>query len=283
MIGFAACLFLNSPVRAQEVDWESLVNQVKPGVLCVNSDQSGGMSIGSGFIINPDGYALTNAHVVSDQKTVGVKLANDKTFTAQVVAIDTKKDLALLKLPVSNLPTLRLGSGEVNEGEPVMAIGAPYGMDFTITRGIISNTDRVLKGKSFIQTDTALNPGNSGGPLVNKDGEVIGINSAIIALSNGMGFAIPVERLNDFLEQNGIACSVSLTNTRAAQVRSDQHKSSADKSPTAQKRDGKRLAMQIGAILLVIGLTAVIWMIIKGCKTARKLNDNLDDIDIELK
>jgi len=284
LIAFTNGLLAKKPVLAREFDWESLVNQVKPGVLCIKSDPDGGMSIGSGFIINPDGYALTNAHVVGDKKTVGVKLSNNKTFTAKVVAVDEKKDLALLKLPVANLPALRLGSGKVQEGEPVMAIGAPYGMDFTVTRGIISNTSCELEGSRFIQTDTALNPGNSGGPLVNGNGEAIGINSAIIAFSNGMGFAIPVENINDFLAKNKVACNVSLDNPRAAQALQSNPPEPGKKSSSAESiHDRMRVVAQIAFILLVLGLAVVIWMIARGRKASHKLNDNLDDIEIELK
>lgn len=274
----------SKPASAREIDWESLVNQVKPGVLCVKQDTDGGMSIGSAFLINPDGYALSNAHVVGDKKTVGVKLSNNKIFTAQVVAVDTKNDLALLKLPVANLPALRMGSGKVNEGEQVMAIGAPYGMDFTVTRGIISNVNCELEGKSYIQTDTALNPGNSGGPLLNGNGEVIGINCAIIAFSNGMGFAIPIENINAFLSKNKVTCNASLDNSRAAQaLQSNRSEAGKKKPPADSNRDWMRVAAQIAVALLVIGLAVVIWMVIKGRKSAHKLDDKFDDIDIELK
>ena len=283
MIFFVVIGFLPEKVAgAQEAEWESVVNQVKPGVLSIKSEQDDSMSIGAGFIVNPDGYALTNAHVVGDKETVVVKLSDDKTFTAKVMAIDTENDLALLKLPISNLPTLRLGSGKISEGQPVIAIGAPYGMDFTITRGIISNTNRLLKNKNYIQTDTPLNPGNSGGPLLNNNGEVIGINSAIIALSNSMGFAIPVAKLNIFLEQNKISCNVSLENKHAAKAIVTGSPSSQNNQPASQQKGNKRLAMQIVAGLLVIGLAVVTIMIVKGRKNARQLDNNLDDIDIKL-
>jgi S1-C subfamily serine protease len=278
----AVGFFPEKAFGAQEADWESLVNQVKPGVLSIKSDQGNSMSIGAGFIINPDGYALTNAHVVGDKKTVVVKLIDDKTFTANVVAVNTEDDLALLKLPVTNLPTLRLASGKISEGQPVMAIGAPYGMDFTVTRGIISNTNRLLKNNNYIQTDTPLNPGNSGGPLVNGNGEVIGINSAIIALSNSVGFAIPVAKLNNFLDQHKISCNISLENKSAAQAVKTSNPSPQNNSPVSRQKSNKRLAMQICAGLLVIGLAAVTVMIIKGRKNARQLDDHLDDIDIKL-
>jgi serine protease Do len=165
--------------------------------------------VGSGFIITPDGYILTNAHVVADFDDVTVRLADAKReFKAKVVGIDKRTDVALLKVDAKDLPTARLGnSSEVEAGQWVAAIGSPFGFANTITAGIVSATRRALPDESFvpfIQTDVAVNPGNSGGPLINLKGEVIGINSMILSGTGGymgVSFAIPIEVALDVAKQ----------------------------------------------------------------------------------
>ena len=155
---------------------------------------------GSGFIVSPDGYILTNAHVVENAESVTVRLTDRREFKAKVVGTDKQSDVAVLKIESSQLPTVRLGkSADANVGEWVVAIGSPYGFENTVTAGIVSAKSRSLPDASytqFIQTDVAVNPGNSGGPLFNLAGEVIGINSQIYSRSGGfqgISFAIPIE------------------------------------------------------------------------------------------
>jgi serine protease Do len=154
-------------------------------------------SLGSGFIIDKDGYILTNNHVVAGAQEIKVKLADGREFSASVVGRDSKTDLALLKISslFKNLPVLPLGDSDtIRVGDWVLAIGNPFGLGHTVTQGIISATGRVIGSgpyDDFLQTDAPINPGNSGGPLINLKGEVIGINSAIIATGQGIGFAIP--------------------------------------------------------------------------------------------
>lgn len=153
--------------------------------------------VGSGFIIDQKGYILTNDHVVKDADKIKVKLADGKEFTGKVIGRDPKTDLALVKIEASqNLQALQLGnSDDLRVGSWVMAIGSPFGLEQTVTAGIVSAKGRVLGSgpyDNFIQTDASINPGNSGGPLVNMKGEVVGINTAIIASGQGIGFAIPV-------------------------------------------------------------------------------------------
>ncbi len=156
--------------------------------------------MGSGFIIGSDGIILTNAHVVREAKDVTVKLSDRREFTAKVLGIDTATDIAVLKIDATHLPVVRLGSAKSLEvGDPVLAIGAPYGLEETATQGIISAKGRSLPGDAvvpFLQTDAAVNPGNSGGPLFDGKGEVVGINSQIYSRSGGfqgVSFAIPIE------------------------------------------------------------------------------------------
>ncbi len=156
---------------------------------------------GSGFILSQDGELLTNAHVVADTETVQVTLKDGRTFEGKVVGVDSVTDVAVVKIPGNKLPTVRLGNSQnLIPGEWAIAIGNPLGLDNTVTIGIISATDRTSaqvgvpdKRVSFIQTDAAINPGNSGGPLLNAQGEVIGVNTAIRADAQGLGFAIPIE------------------------------------------------------------------------------------------
>jgi serine protease Do len=159
-----------------------------------------GQGIGSGFIISTDGYVLTNAHVVADSDEVTVRLADSREFKGKIVGVDTRTDVALLKVAATGLPTVKLGNSEnLKVGEWVAAIGSPFGFVNTITAGIVSAKGRSLPDESFvpfIQTDVAVNPGNSGGPLLNLRGEVVGINSAIYSRTGGymgVSFAIPIE------------------------------------------------------------------------------------------
>ena len=156
---------------------------------------------GSGFIISADGRMITNAHVVDGSDLVKVTLKDGRTFEGRVVGVDPVTDVAVVKIDATALPTVRFGkSADLIPGEWAIAIGNPLGLDNTVTVGIISALDRSSsqvgvpeKRVSFIQTDAAINPGNSGGPLLNASGEVIGINTAIRANAQGLGFAIPIE------------------------------------------------------------------------------------------
>ncbi len=163
-------------------------------------------SLGSGFIISTDGYIVTNDHVVRDAESIQVKLSNDKVYDAKVVGGDHKTDIAVIKISASELPTAVLGdSDKLDVGQWAIAIGNPFGLDRTMTVGVISATGRSNMGietyENFIQTDASINPGNSGGPLLNVYGEVIGINTAIVAAGQGIGFAIPVNMAKPIFSQ----------------------------------------------------------------------------------
>jgi serine protease Do len=155
---------------------------------------------GSGFIISPDGVILTNAHVVRDAKEVTVKLQDRREYRARVLGSDPKTDVAVLKIDAKNLPVVPVGkSSDLKVGEWVLAIGSPFGLDSSVTAGVVSAKGRSLPDDSnvpFIQTDVAVNPGNSGGPLFNTKGEVVGINSQIYSQTGGymgLSFAIPID------------------------------------------------------------------------------------------
>jgi serine protease Do len=169
--------------------------------------------IGSGFIASADGLVLTNAHVVQDAAEVTVKLTDRREYKAKVIGVDPQTDVAVLKIDGQNLPTVKLGKADdVRVGEWVVAIGSPFGFENSVTSGIVSAKSRALPDGSsvpFLQTDVAVNPGNSGGPLFNLRGEVIGINSQIYSRSGGyqgVSFAIPIDtavNVKDQLVQHG--------------------------------------------------------------------------------
>ncbi|MFM0050967.1 DegQ family serine endoprotease [Caballeronia grimmiae] len=169
--------------------------------------------LGSGFIVSSDGYILTNAHVVDNANVVTVKLTDKREFRAKVVGADKQSDVAVLKIDAKSLPTVKIGDPNGSKvGQWVVAIGSPYGFDNTVTSGIISAKSRALPNENytpFIQTDVPVNPGNSGGPLFNLQGEVIGINSMIYSQTGGfqgLSFAIPINeaiKVKDALIKTG--------------------------------------------------------------------------------
>ncbi len=202
---------------------------------------------GSGFIVNADGIVLTNAHVVADASKVTVQLTDGREFEAKVIGADPKTDVAVLRIDAKNLPTVRIGNpASTRVGEWVVAIGSPYGFESTVTAGIVSAKSRSLPDGTyvpFIQTDAAVNPGNSGGPLFNLAGEVIGVNSQIYSRTGGyqgLSFAIPIDvamRIQNQLVAHGkvsraklgvgiqdvdqgIAASFGLPNTAGAMIAS---------------------------------------------------------------
>jgi len=163
---------------------------------------------GSGFIIAADGKILTNAHVVDGAETVTVRLSDNTEYQARVIGKDKQSDVALLKIDAKNLPVVKLGnSDQLSVGEWVLAIGSPFGLDYSATQGIVSALSRSLPNETyvpFIQTDAAVNPGNSGGPLFNTRGEVVGINSQIYSNTGsyaGLSFAIPINTVRSTVAQ----------------------------------------------------------------------------------
>ena len=163
-------------------------------------------SLGSGFILDKDGYIITNNHVIENADEIKVKLANGKEYDAELVGRDPNTDLALVKIKgASDLAPIKMGNSDtLDVGSWVVAIGSPFGLEQTVTAGIVSAKGRVIGAgpyDNFIQTDASINPGNSGGPLLNMNGEVVGINTAIVAQGQGIGFAIPVNLAQGIVAQ----------------------------------------------------------------------------------
>jgi len=200
-LGRSASLWTDGPLVAQPPvaavsPWVALARALKPAVVNVSTTRVDGnlrrhteKSLGSGFVINPDGFIVTNNHVVDGAKDIRVTLADGRELPATVLGRDPRTDLVLLKVDAKGLPVVPLGdSARLEVGESVMAIGNPYGLEQTVTTGIISAKGRVIgEGPydDFIQTDASINPGNSGGPLINARGQAIGINAAIVTQSGG--------------------------------------------------------------------------------------------------
>jgi putative serine protease PepD len=204
------------PISAN-LDARQIYDASKNAVTYIVADTPEGQATGSGFVVSKDGFIVTNDHVVDGASQVQVKIGtSDKAQDATVVGADPSRDLALLKVDASNLPTLSLGdSSSVGVGDPTYAIGNPFGLDHTLTTGIVSALQRSLQApdgatiSGAIQTDAALNPGNSGGPLLDSSGQVIGVNSQIQTGSSngaeagnvGIGFAIPARTVKSFIAE----------------------------------------------------------------------------------
>ena len=191
------------------------VTKVSPAVVTIQvSSGAGSGGSGSGFIFNPNGWILTNRHVVEGANQIQVVLADSRTFTGTVYGIDTLTDLAIVKVNATGLPTAPLGtSADLQQGQLAIAIGNPLGtFENTVTTGVISGLGRQITAgdvsqtsseqlNNLIQTDAAINPGNSGGPLLNSAGEVIGVNTAVASSAQGIGFAIPIDAAKEILAE----------------------------------------------------------------------------------
>lgn len=230
-------------------------------------------SLGSGFIIDRDGYILTNAHVVADADEVKVGLTDKREFTAKLVGMDPRTDIALLKIPAGDLPVVNIGDpSRLQVGEWIVAIGTPFGFANSVTQGIVSAKGRALPGDkivSFIQTDAAINPGSSGGPLFNLNGEVVGINSQIYSQSGGymgLSFAIPIDvaiRVKDQLLKHGKVrrgrLGVSIQDVSAELAESFGLEAATGALISFLEKGGaaERAGLQIGDIVLQVNGKAV--------------------------
>src|SRR5438132_12633937 len=190
--------------------------RVGPAVVRIDIDRDGrrvgpfnipefGGGIGSGFIFASDGQILTNSHVVAQARRIRVTLADGRTFDAGLVGSDSDVDVAVLRIGADHLPLVELGRGPLRVGQLVLAVGNPYGLNWTVTAGVVSALGRTLeapgvrKMTNLIQTDTPINPGNSGGPLVDSQGRVIGITTAMMPMAQGLGFSIPLDTVKAVL------------------------------------------------------------------------------------
>ncbi len=187
----------------------SSAERVGPAVVRIDIEREGGRftrsefggGLGSGFIFASDGQILTNAHVVAGARRIRVTLADGRTFDAGLVGADSEVDVAVLRIGADHLPVAELGRTPLKVGQLVIAVGNPYGLNWTVTAGVVSALGRTLDAPGFhkmtnlIQTDTSINPGNSGGPLVDSMGRVVGITTAMMPMAQGLGFSIPLDSI----------------------------------------------------------------------------------------
>ena len=200
-----------TPAGTPGTSFAGLVKSAGPAVVHIQVIKQRAQGLGTGFIVSNDGYILTNEHVVGEADQIAVRLSDQREFQAEVVGVDVKTDIALIKIKADGpLPAVPLGDSDALEvGDWVVAIGSPLGLDHTVTAGIVSAKERrrISPGgraspyDDFIQTDASINPGNSGGPLLNTAGEVVGINSAVSTQGQGIGFAIPINMAKIILPQ----------------------------------------------------------------------------------
>ena len=194
------------PLPAQQ-DMSAAIARVNDSYFTIKA----GESVGSGFVVNAAGDAITCKHVVGDAKEIEATLANGDKAKATVVATDEVRDLALLKLDRTGLPAVVFApAANLKPGSRVAAVGAPMGLQKSVTEGVVSATNREIKGQKYLQIDAALNQGNSGGPVVDANGEVVGVATATIKEASNVGFAVPSETVLEFLKAQNVSASLSL-------------------------------------------------------------------------
>ena len=178
-----------------------IAKRVSPSVVVIHGKTDSGDVLGSGFIVSKDGKIVTNLHVIRGMKTASVQLANGETFdSVSVLAIDERRDLAIVQSAGMDLPALGLGNSDfLTVGEPVVVVGSPQGLEGTVTAGILSSVRNIGEGFKVLQTDAAVNPGNSGGPLVNSRGQAIGVVSFKLRSAEGLNFAVPINYVRGLL------------------------------------------------------------------------------------
>ncbi len=198
-------------------DFSQAVKQIDPAVVTITA----GDKSGAGFIVSPDGSILTNNHVIedTDETKLQVKLQNDEELSATIAHTSIERDLCVLRIERTNLPVVQFASSEkLTSGQDVAAIGAPLGLEHSVTRGVISALAREIDGQKYIQIDAALNEGNSGGPVINEQGQVIGVAVMIATEAQNVGFAIPSTAVMQFMQANGLSFNVALGDAPAAEA-----------------------------------------------------------------
>ncbi len=231
LLSIAVVAVLLLPAALCDADFSQAVKQIDPAVVTISS----GEKSGAGFIFSPDGYVLTNRHVVEESADaeIKVKLQNDESLPATVAHSSVERDLGVLKIERTNLPVVQFASSDkLTTGQDVAAIGAPLGLEHSVTRGVISALSREIEGKTYTQIDAALNEGNSGGPVINENGQVIGVAVRVASEAQNVGFAVPSVAVMQFLQANGLNFNVVLGDAPAA---AETEAEAEDASPTAEE------------------------------------------------
>ncbi len=214
-------------------DFSQAVKQVDPAVVTITA----GDKSGAGFIVSPGGFILTNNHVIegTDETKLQVKLQNDEELSATIAHTSIERDLCVLRIERTNLPVVQFASSEkLTSGQDVAAIGAPLGLEHSVTRGVISALAREIEGQKYIQIDAALNEGNSGGPVINEQGQVIGVAVMIATEAQNVGFAIPSTAVMQFMQANGLSFNVALGDAPAAEAATEE---ATEAEPPAEAGD----------------------------------------------
>ena len=227
----------NAPITSSvksggELNTAKIVKAVAPSVVVIRGETESGGVLGSGFLISKDGTIVTNLHVLKDARTATVELSNGEAFdSVSVLSIDERRDLAIIRIAGFNLPALALGdSNSLAVGEPVIVVGSPRGLQGTVTAGILSSIRDTGEGFKILQTDAAVNPGNSGGPLLNSRGQVIGVVSFKLRSAEALNFAIPINYVRGLLD-----------NLHAPMTLGEMHKGLGSSSTTSQEGTGPTL------------------------------------------
>lgn len=214
------CLSMVPPIAVGQVSLNTaqIAKRVSPSVVVIQGKAESGDVLGSGFIVSKDGKIVSNLHVIRDMKTASVQLANGEVFdSVSVLAIDERRDLAIVQIAGFNLSALELGNSDVLAvGEPLVIVGSPRGLEGTVTAGILSSVRDSGEGFKVLQTDAAVNPGNSGGPLLNNKGQAIGVVSFKLRSAEGLNFAIPINYVRGLL--NNLHEPMSLEQMRRSLV-----------------------------------------------------------------
>ena len=245
------CLFVSAGAWGAE-DMSGAIEQVREALITVGS----GERIGAGFIVSAAGHALTSGHVVGAAKQVTVTLVNGQRVSAKVVHKDDARDLAVLDLGRGNLPAVRFApSAGLKAGTKVAALGAPLGLEGSVTEGIVSAVQRQMGGKTYIQIDAALNEGNSGGPVINERGDVVGVATAVVKEAQNVGFAIPGDEAIAFLQAQNITLSLALGQSAPPAAGVSPEAPKAPALPPAPAQPDLRLLIGLPfAVALVVSL-----------------------------
>lgn len=276
-------------------DARTVVDRAGDAVVSVTCGRAGGQSLGSGFVVDPRGYVLSNAHVVDKATWIRVKLANGREVPGHVCLQDSDSDLAVIRVQVRNLPVVVVGNAKsARSGDGVVAIGCPHGLEHTVTSGIVSSSDREIGGRHYIQTDAALNEGNSGGPLLNEKCEVIGINTMIEKDASRLGFAVPINAAYGLLKSADVAVVTTLDNKELAASRRDDR----GRETSANATHAPAWTLLLAACAMIAGVCVVVALVLMRRRRARRRPqhesplaislrsapaEEADDLDIELR
>jgi hypothetical protein len=259
LISLAAGLVLLAGTAWGQPDLSGALARVSDSVFTIKTDKG----LGTGFVVSPGGEALTCRHVVADASQLSITLADGSTTTAEVVASDPDRDLALLKLERTGLPSVTFGSSDdLKAGADVAAVGAPLGLENSVTKGVVSNPSREINGKHYLQISAQLNPGNSGGPVINAKGEVVGIANAIIKEANGVGFAIPSSVALEFLAAQKVSVATALGVKPASAPSAVEAPSAPPPPPTARELAAAIWPLLAGVVLISLLLSILVSSII---------------------